>query len=219
MKKRLFPIIYMFLITLLFTSMVSAVKIINEERIERNEKIKLQRIVLEVLGMPIYKDTSDGVVARLFQGRVKAINVNDKILYVGYEEGGRNIIGYAFPVGGPGFWGPIAGLVAVDEKAARVSGIAFTKHSETPGLGGRMTEPWFRNQFKGLRLFPVEGDKRIFYLKPEGTGKAPNELSAITGATGTSRAVETFLNNDLEHFLKELWGTLKKGRGKSAQTS
>ena len=217
MKKRLFSIMYMFLITLLFTSMVSAVKIINEERIERNEKIKLQRIVLEVLGMPLHKGASDGEAARLFQGRVKAINVNDKILYVGYEEGGRGISGYAFPVGGPGFWGPIEGLVAVDEKASRVIGIAFYKHTETPGLGARMTEPWFRNQFKGLRLLPVEGDKRIFYLKPEGTGRNPNDLSAITGATGTSRAVETFLNNDLDRFLKELWGTLKKGRGKNGQ--
>lgn len=219
MKKRLFSIVYMFLITLLFTSMVSAVKIINEERIERNEKIKLQRIVLEVLGMPLQKGASDGAVARLFQGRVKAINVDDKILYVGYEKGGRNIIGYAFPVGGPGFWGPIAGLVAVDEKASRVIGIAFYRHTETPGLGARMTEPWFRNQFKGLRLVPVEGDKQIFYLKPEGTGKNPNDLSAITGATGTSRAVEAFLNKDLDHFLKELWGSLKKGKGKSAQIS
>jgi Na+-transporting NADH:ubiquinone oxidoreductase subunit C len=209
----------MFLITLLFTSMVSAVKILNEERIERNEKIKLQRIILEVLGMPVTKETPDAAVVRLFQGRVKAVNVDDKIIYVGYEEGGRNISGYAFPVGGPGFWGPIDGLVAVDERATRIIGIAFYKHSETPGLGARMTEPWFRDQFKGLPLFPVEGGRRIFYLKPQGTGSAPNELSAITGATGTSRAVEAFLNKDLDHFLKKLWGTLKQGRDKSAKTS
>ena len=63
MKKRLFSIVYMFLITLLFTSLVSAVKIINEERIERNEKIKLQRIVLEVLGIPLQPGASDGAVA------------------------------------------------------------------------------------------------------------------------------------------------------------
>ncbi len=219
MKKRLFSIAYMFLITLLFTSMVSAVKLLNEERIERNEKIKLQRIILEVLGMPVREGTPDAEVVRLFQGRVKTINVDEKNLYVGYEEGGRNIIGYAFPVGGPGFWGPIAGLVAVDGKASRLIGIAFYKHTETPGLGARMNEPWFRNQFKGLRLFPVKGDKRIFYLKPEGTASGPNELSAITGATGTSRAIEKFLNDDLDYFLKELWGTLKKRRGKHAQTS
>jgi Na+-transporting NADH:ubiquinone oxidoreductase subunit C len=209
----------MFLITLLFTTMVSAVKMLNEERIERNEKIKLQRIVLEVLGMPVSKETSDREVVRLFQGRVKAINVKGTTLYVGYEEGGRNIIGYAFPVGGPGFWGPIQGLVAVDAKASRIIGIAFYKHTETPGLGARITEPWFRNQFKGLRLVPVEGSKKIFYLKPEGTGSGPNELSAITGATGTSRAVESFLNKDLDHFMRDIWKTLKRGKGESAETS
>jgi hypothetical protein len=62
-------------------------------------------------------------------------------------------------------------------------------------------------------MYPVTGDKRIFYLVPEGSGKAPNEFDAITGATGTSRAVETFLNRDLEHFLKELWTSLKRERG------
>ena len=45
--------------------------------------------------------------------------------------------------------------------------------------------------------------KKIFYLKPAGPGKAPNELDAVTGATGTSRAVEAFLNQELQKFLKE----------------
>ena len=219
MKKRIFSIIYMFLITLLFTSMVSAVKLFNEERIQRNEKIKLQRIILEVLDMPVHKGTSDAEVARLFKGRVKAVNVKDTILYVGYQEGGSDIRGYAFPVGGPGFWGPIEGIVAVDKTASRIIGIAFYRHSETPGLGARITEPWFRDQFKGLRIFPIQGDRKIFYLKPEGTGQGPSDLTAITGATGTSRAVEAFLNRDLDHFLEKLWGTLKEKRGDHAKAS
>ena len=72
MKKRIFSIIYMFLITLLFSSMVSAVKLFNEERIQRNEKIKLQRIILEVLDMPVHKGTSDAEVALL-----KSVNKSD----------------------------------------------------------------------------------------------------------------------------------------------
>lgn len=219
MKKRVFSIVYMFLITLFFTSMVSAVKIYNEERIERNERIKLQRIILDVLGMPVREGTPDREVERLFQGRVKAVNVKDKVIYVGYREGSREIIGYALPVGGPGFWGPIQGIVGVDATGSKIMGIAFYKHSETPGLGARITEPWFRDQFKGLRIFPIQGNKKIFYLKPEGTGQGPNDLIAITGATGTSRAVEAFLNHDLDHFLRELWGTLKQKRGGYAEAS
>ena len=66
-------------------------------------------------------------------------------------------------------------------------------------------------QFKGLRLFPIQGDKKIFYLKPAGSGKAENELDAITGATGTSRAVEAFLNKELDLFITKLWKSKKEG--------
>lgn len=211
MKKKLFSVGYMFLITLCFTSMVSAVKYFNEERIQRNEVLKLQRIILKVLNIPIQENISDESLLRLFESRVKPIQVNDTNLFVGYEKDAPAIRGYAFPVGGPGFWGPISGMVAVDPQASKILGIAFYKHSETPGLGGRLTEAWFTNQFAGIPLYPIEGKKKIFYLKPQGGNKAPNELDAITGATGTSRAVESFLNQDLDRFMRQIQGAVGKG--------
>lgn len=201
----------MFLITLFFTSIVSAVKLVNEERIETNQRVKLQRIILRVLDIPLSEKASDKDLLDIFKSRVKSIDVQGKRLYVGYEEDGQKIRGYAFPVGGPGFWGPIYGMVAVDPKASKILGLAFYRHSETPGLGARMTEAWFTNQFIGLPLYPTEGDKKIFYLKPTGTKEAPNDLDAITGATGTSRGIEGFLNRELDLFLREFWRSLKKG--------
>jgi Na+-transporting NADH:ubiquinone oxidoreductase subunit C len=211
MKKRLFSIAYMFFITLFFTSIVSGVKVLNEERIERNQKAKLQRIILSVLQIPTNGEPSDEKVNQTFETRIKSIQVEGTTLYLGYDEEGKTILGYAFPVGGPGFWGPVFGMVAVDSEASKILGIAFYKHAETPGLGARITEDWFKDQFKGLPIFPVEEGKKIFYLKPEGTGEAPNELDAVTGATGTSRAVEGFLNNGLDRYLREIWKAVKKG--------
>ncbi len=201
----------MFFITLFFTSIVSGVKVLNEERIERNQKAKLQRIILSVLQIPRNGEPSDEKVNQTFETRIKSIQVEGTTLYLGYDEEGKTILGYAFPVGGPGFWGPIFGMVAVDSEASKILGIAFYKHAETPGLGARITEDWFKDQFKGLPIFPVEEGKKIFYLKPEGTGKALNELDAVTGATGTSRAVEGFLNNGLDRYLREVWKAVKKG--------
>jgi Na+-transporting NADH:ubiquinone oxidoreductase subunit C len=201
----------MFLITLFFTSVVSAVKLFNEERIETNQRVKLQRIILKVLDIPVADKASDKDLVKVFDTRVKSIEVQGKDVYVSYEEDGKTISGYAFPVGGPGFWGPIYGMVAVDPEASKILGIAFYKHSETPGLGARMTEDWFTKQFIELPLYPIEGDKKIFYLRPAGTKKASNELDAITGATGTSRGIEVFLNKELDHFLKELWRSLQEG--------
>jgi Na+-transporting NADH:ubiquinone oxidoreductase subunit C len=210
MKKQALSVFYMFLITLFFASLVSTVKLLSERKIEFNQEIKLQRIILEVLTIPVEKGTPDEHIVQLFKERVKSIEVGQKTIYVGYEMDGQTIRGYALPVGGPGFWGPIQGMVSIDPQATKVLGLAFTKHSETPGLGGRITESWFTDQFKGLPLHPIEGNRNIFYLKPEGTGKAANELDAITGATNTSSAVQAFLNQDLDYFLKDLWARVKE---------
>ena len=209
MKKHILSVVYMFLITLFFASLVSAVKLLNERKIERNQTLKLQRIILQVLQIPSQEQMAEDELARLFTDRVKEIDVDDRILYVGYKEDGQAIQGYALPVGGPGFWGPIQGMVGVNPDATKVLGIAFYKHSETPGLGGRITERWFTDQFAGLPLHPIEGDQNIFYLKPEGTARTANELDAITGATNTSSAVEAFLNQELDYFLRELWASVK----------
>ena len=201
----------MFFITLFFTSMVSGVKILNEDKIERNQKAKLQKIILKVLHIPEKGEPPEAILNEIYEARVRSIQVEGKTLYLGYEEDGKKIRGYAFPVGGPGFWGPIYGMVAVDPEASEIMGIAFYKHSETPGLGARITEDWFKDQFAGLPIYPIEGQKKIFYLKPEGTGRLSNELDAVTGATGTSRSVESFVNNELDRFLREIWNKVKEG--------
>jgi Na+-transporting NADH:ubiquinone oxidoreductase subunit C len=211
MKRRLYSIAFMFVLTFFFAAVVSAVKVYNEERIETNQQVKLQKIVLQVLHIPVREKASNREVIQAFEERVKAIEVKKQTLYVGYSEDGRSITGYAFPVGGAGFWGPVYGMVSVDPEASKILGIAFYRHSETPGLGARITEPWFTKQFTNLPIFPVEGNRKIFYLKPAGPGKGPNELDAITGATGTSRAVEAFVNRDLDRFLRDTWKLVNKG--------
>jgi Na+-transporting NADH:ubiquinone oxidoreductase subunit C len=215
MKKLVLSVVYMFLITLFFVSLVSAVKLMNDKKIERNQTIKLQQIILQVLQISTQeqmkeKPLSEDELSQLFADRVQEIDVQERTLYVGYEQDGQAIQGYALPVGGPGFWGPIQGMVGIAPDASRVLGIAFIRHSETPGLGGRITESWFTDQFKDLPLYPIEGDQNIFYLKSEGTAQASNELDAITGATNTSSAVETFLNQELDHFLTKLWGAIEE---------
>jgi len=210
MKKQALSIVYMFLITLFFASLISAVKFLNEAKIETNQIVKLQRIILKVLDIPVQEAISNENLTRLFTAQIKDIQIGKKTLYIGYEEDRRTIRGYAVPVGGPGFWGPIEGMVGITPDAKKVLGLAFYKHNETPGLGGRITEDWFSDQFKGLPLYPIEGGQNIFFLTPEGTQKRANELDAITGATNTSSAVEVFLNQELDFFLREFWGSIEE---------
>ena len=201
----------MFLLTFCFTSLVSAVKVFNEARIQRNEDLKLQKIILRVLSIPVSEEMTDQGVVELFRKRVHTAQAGNKTVYVSRDESGETVRGYAFPIEGPGFWGPISGMVAVNHDASEILGIAFYRHSETPGLGGRVTEDWFTSQFVGIPVFTIEGDRKIFTLEPAGTGETPNELDAITGATGTSRGVEGFVNRELDYFLREIWELVRRG--------
>ena len=209
MKNSLFSIAYMFLITFLFTSLVSAVKYFNEEKILNNEKTKLQKIILQVLDIHIVNKTDEEIL-RLFESSIRVKKLNEKKYYAAYENDGKTIRGYAFTVGGGGFWGPIEAIVAVDGNLSKISGISFYKHTETPGLGARITEDWFTGQFKGLSIHPVSGEKKMLYLKQSGAKTDKKDLDAITGATGTSRAVENFLNSELDKILRN-FDALKKG--------
>jgi len=107
-------------------------------------------------------------------------------------------------------------MAGVDSEASKILGIEFYRHSETPGLGGRITEEWFQNQFAGLDLGGNEKEEKIFRLRPRSTRKAPNDLDAITGATQTSIAVEAFLNRELRLYVTELRRSIRKGVKKDA---
>ncbi len=114
------------------------------------------------------------------------------------------VLGYAFPVEGVGFWATICGYLAVSPDGARTLGVAFLEHAETPGLGGRITERGFRDQFVGLNVSsPVDGRfLTIGRERPRGRAdpRYGHYVDAITGATGTSAAVEKFLNADITRF-------------------
>lgn len=203
MKSRLLSVGFMFLLTLCFTAMVSAVKVANQDRIQRNQELKLERIILKVLRFGTGR-VSDRELSELFKTRIRKKEVEGRTLYLGLEADGRTLKGIAFPVGGPGFWGPIQGMVGLDREGLTVVGLAFYSHSETPGLGGRLTEDWFQNQFAGLKLPAGKEAGPIFELIPSGRTKKPGQLDAITGATMTSKAVERFLNRELAFFRDKL---------------
>jgi electron transport complex protein RnfG len=81
--------------------------------------------------------------------------------------------GYAVLVTPRGYGGPVKMLVGVD-KEGKVVRVKVLDQKETPGLGARVIQPEFLNQFSGKS----ESDK----LEPK------QDIDAITGATITSRA-------------------------------
>ncbi|MGD9161580.1 MAG: FMN-binding protein [Desulfobacteraceae bacterium] len=204
MNSIIRSVMFMFITALVFTTIVTVVKITNEDRIERNRKIKLQRTILNVLGLNRGKELAPEKISEIYNKRIKEGKIGDRTIYTCYDDDGKTVTGYAFPVDGPGFWGPVYAMAAVDPDATKLLGISFYRHSETPGLGGRISEDWFSGQFKGLSLELTGKEKQYFHLTPEGDKKRDNDLDAITGASRTSDAVEIFLNRELKVVVEEI---------------
>ena len=68
---------------------------------------------------------------------------------------GEKLKGYAFLSEGQGYQGKIKMLAVIDSKLKKLEGIEIIDSVETPGLGAKIQEDDFRNQFKELNATPA----------------------------------------------------------------
>jgi Na+-transporting NADH:ubiquinone oxidoreductase subunit C len=102
---------------------------------------------------------------------------------------------------GPGLWGPIKGFLALDTEIKEIRGITFYEQEETPGLGGEIVKPSFRDKFVGLLIRDQEGNPGI--IIKSGGEAAANKVDGISGATMTCDKVQQMLNEAIKSIVKE----------------
>ena len=90
--------------------------------------------------------------------------------------------------GGQGYADRIELLLGLDPALETITGLFILEQKETPGLGNKIIEPQWRNQFIGKQT-----DSWLTVVKTAETGK--QEIHAVTGATISSRAVAGIVNN------------------------
>lgn len=95
------------------------------------------------------------------------------------------------PVSGTGYGGPIEAMVAINEDMETVAGLAILSHSETPGLGARIDEAAWRQQFASKRIHDDTGTVQLSVAR--GAASTEYEVDAITGATRTGTAISSML--------------------------
>ena len=78
-----------------------------------------------------------------------------------------------------------------------VTGIEFTEISETAGMGMRVTEAEFKDQFLGAAVDSFVGNKA-------GGSTEPNQIDSVSGATISSRAVTNAVNAARHFFLENM---------------
>ena len=113
---------------------------------------------------------------------------------------------YVIPVVGRGLWGGLWGYIAVNEAKDKVLGTYFYHESETAGLGARISEKWFQDQFIGKPIFGEDGKVALTVVKA-GAAQQENEVDGVTGATLTSNGVAAMVKDGLTAYTDFLGAT------------
>ena len=150
-------------------------------------------LVTQVFAQPegvLGKDTPQGEVLSAADSFVPVEIAADSGIDNCYEgKAGGETVGYVAQATVKGYGGPIELIVGMDLSGAltgiSVGGAAF---NETPGLGAKVQEPAFTDQFAGLKT-PV--------------GEGASAIDAISGATITTNAVVSGVNQCAD-FMKTL---------------
>jgi len=190
-KQILYPVVFMVALTAFFTFLLAFINDATADTIARQQELIIQRSILNVFNIDT-KDDVDETVVGIFEDKIKVETIDETTIFT-YQEDGQ-IKGYAFEFSGKGLWGTIIGHVAFDTSHQQMLGINFTAHSETPGLGGRIDELEFKDQFRNIE---VSGESIVTLNKNTG-----GNVDAISGATLTSIAVRDIVNNEIPSILE-----------------
>jgi len=116
---------------------------------------------------------------------------NPVVLYFRGVDSSGNVVGYAFRDTQPGAQGLVEILGGVTADYSTVTGMEVMSHSETPGLGAKIIEPAFKDQFINLPVADLS-------LSSSG-----GKVDAISGATISSTTVVNALHTGIDNVRAE----------------
>ena len=169
-SKRFYPIVFLTIIVLISVSLLLYINSFTSGVVEAQERIRIRSVLESIFPDLTRFEEEEG-------------------LFTIYE--GENITGYTFIASGNGYSGSIDMLVGINNDYT-IKDIAILSHTETPGLGSRITEEEFTGQFIGL------GADEIVLSKDGGS------IDAITGATISSRAIADAVRGNMTQIIEKL---------------
>ncbi|MGH2270634.1 FMN-binding protein [Anaerohalosphaeraceae bacterium U12dextr] len=184
-ESRYYAVIYMFVLTALCSTLLIGLARLTEAKVKSNEQIAFERAALAVF--PGIHVRSDADVHAVFTKDFAAPKSPGGAYE--YRPQGQ-LAGYALPFEGQGFWAPIRGVIGIGTDSRTITGIWFYEQAETPGLGARIVEPFFYQQFAGKQF--ADGARPIRIRPP--AEASDKDIQAITGATQTCIRLEKLLN-------------------------
>jgi len=194
-ETRIYPIIFMLIITVIFIGILATFYQLTLDKVTKYKDTMMKKMVLESFNIPTENVEMD------FQKYIATIKMDT---FIHYEAEVDSIfLGYCFPISGSGLWGTIQALLAVTPEFDKLINIEIVEQNETPGLGGRITESWFKDQFQG-KVMIANDVIQSFSMIPENESGNGMEINQITGATASSKAVVDMIYENVKKYRPKL---------------
>ncbi len=100
------------------------------------------------------------------------------------------------PVHGYGLWSTMYGFLALDSDLNTVAGFGFYDQAETPGLGGEVDNPLWKDKWPGKKIYGSNGEVAMTVIKGSvdpASPNAANQIDGLAGATLTSNGVSNLI--------------------------
>lgn len=166
-------------------------------KVAENQKLTEARAYLVAVGITVDEEMD---IETSFNSTFP--NFDSSAVYQKTAVNGKAVI--VSPFQGNGLWGTITGVIGMTSDLQRIVGFEIVSHVETPGLGGRIDEAWFKEQFNG------EYAAKGIVVKHGGRGGDTDpdngQVDGITGASRTSDSIQVIVNQQIDRIKSELGG-------------
>ncbi len=188
-----YVVVFTFLVCIVFVLGLSVVNFLTIDRVDANRRYAAHVAVLTALGLAD-RETPREVVEATYASEIRELP-GERPAYAAVVDGAPAL---AVRYTGPGLWGSITVILAADAGGERIRGLEILDQQETPGLGGRIDEDWFKRQFRGEK---VREDGTILVDRTgSGSGDGDPEngrVDAVSGASRTSDFMQVIVNGAL----------------------
>jgi Na+-transporting NADH:ubiquinone oxidoreductase subunit C len=188
MLRKLVDVLFILVLGTVSASALIGIRRYTLPRIERYQETKLKTTILEAAGISY----DAGNVDEVFQKHITRVGRDTYEYYLGPNNR------YVFEFRGRGLWGMIEGVIVLDQDTETLKAVRIVSQEETPGLGARISEASFLNQFAEKRISP----QLNLVLRRKATES--DEVDAISGATLSSEALVRIINESADNFRNNL---------------
>ncbi|GAB6144977.1 FMN-binding protein [Desulfocicer niacini] len=193
-------------LALIFGISLAGVQAALGPKIEANKiKETMEKVPEVVLGLEAAQKLAASGETLNIQSRVIEVSKkNKKKFYTVYEARFKDntVAGWVAKAGGQGYADKIELLVGIDALAENITGLFILDQKETPGLGNKISDTAWRNQF-----IDKPATNPLVVVKDKSQGAS--NIDAISGATISSVSVCGIINQTVSDIRPELTSTKK----------